>query len=406
MQRWKLIHGNIATPAGFCAAATSAGIKHGLNALDLALIFSEVSGTVAAAAFTTNRVVGAPVVLGREHLRRSRGRLRAIIVNSGNGNVSNGPAGLRTSRKTAEAVGKLMGVPVQEVLVSSTGVIGVPLDPKLILNSLPILKRNLSKVAGDVETAIMTTDTVPKSAVLRTSFGGKPTHIAGVAKGAGMIHPHMATMLCYITTDLAIEPRTLKVILREAIRDSFNRITVDGDISTNDTVAVLANGASGLPVIRRDSRYYTDVLEGFKQICSVLARKIVADGEGAKRFIEIEVRGARKVHEADQVARAIANSALVKTAFAGGDPNWGRILCAAGYSGAEIDPDLVEIRVGGLTLCRRGRRVTFKEAEAQKRMKQKKVSVTVDLHQGKARTCFWTCDLTEDYIRINALYRT
>ena len=406
MQKWKLIHGNIATPAGFCAAATSAGIKHELNALDLALIFSEVSGTVAAAVFSTNRVVGAPVVLGREHLRRSRGRLRAIIVNSGNGNVSNGPAGLRTSRKTAEAVGKLMGVPVQEVLVSSTGVIGVPLDLKLILNSLPILKRNLSKMAVDVETAIMTTDTVPKSAVLRTSFGGKHTHIAGVAKGAGMIHPHMATMLCYITTDLAMEPRTLQVILREAIRDSFNRITVDGDISTNDTVVVLANGASGLPAIRRESRHYTDVLVGFKQICSLLARKIVADGEGAKRFIEIEVRGARKSHEADQVARAIANSALVKTAFAGGDPNWGRILCAVGYSGAKIDPDLVEIRVGGLTLCRRGRRVAFEEAEAQKRMKQKEVSVTVNLHQGKARTRFWTCDLTENYIRINALYRT
>ena len=320
MSKWKPVDGNIATPEGFRAAATSAGFKRGPGALDLALIFSEVEGTRAAAVFTTNRVVAAPVVLGREHLRRTRGRLRAIIVNSGNANACNGPAGLRASRATAEAVGKLLGVSPREVLVSSTGVIGVPLDPKLILNSLPALKENLSKVADVVGTAIMTTDTVPKSAVVRASLGGKRVHIAGVAKGAGMIHPHMATMLCYITTDLAIEGRTLQAMLREAVGETFNRITVDGDISTNDTVAVLANGASELPVIRRSSRHYTAALSGLKQVCSSLARKIVTDGEGAKRFIEIEVRGARNTREADLVGRAIANSSLVKTAFTGADP--------------------------------------------------------------------------------------
>ena len=406
MSNWKPVDGNIATPEGFRAAATSAGIKQGPGALDLALIFSEVERTRAAAVFTTNRVVAAPVVLGREHLRRTRGRLRAIIVNSGNANACNGPAGLRASRATAEAVGKLLGVSHHEVLVSSTGIIGVPLDPKLILNCLPALKENLSKVADVVGTAIMTTDTVPKSAVVRASLGGKRVHIAGVAKGAGMIHPHMATMLCYITTDLAIEGRTLQAMLREAVGETFNRITVDGDISTNDTVAVLANGASGLPVIRRSSRHYTAALSGLKQVCSSLARKIVTDGEGAKRFIEIEVRGARNAREADLVGRAIANSALVKTAFTGADANWGRILCAAGYSGAKIDPDKIEIRVGGLTLCHRGQGVAFDEDEARKRMDRKEVSAVVDLHQGKASTRLWTCDLTEDYIKINALYRT
>ena len=407
MADWELIKGNIATPQGFRAAATSAGIKQEPGALDLALIVSDAPETTAAALFTTNRVVAAPVTVSRENLRRSRGQVRAIVVNSGIANTCTGPAGLRTSRATARAVGKLFGFAADQVLVSSTGVIGLALDPKLILDRLPTLKENLSREKADqVARAMMTTDTVPKSVVLSGKIGGKRVHIAGVTKGAGMIHPRMATMLCYLTTDLAVEPRALQGMLREAVNESFNRITVDGDTSTNDTVAILANGAAGLPLIRRGSTHYGTLLAGLKQICRRLAQMIVADGEGARRLIEIEVRGARNAREAEQVGRAIANSPLVKTALTGADPNWGRFICATGYSGARVDADKIEIRVGGLTLCHKGRPAPFAEADASRRMDQKEVHLLVDLHQGKASARLWTCDLTEEYIRLNALYRT
>ena len=407
MAGWQLIEGNIATPKGFRAAATSAGIKREPGALDLALIVSDAPETTGAALFTTNRVVAAPVIVSRENLLRSRGRVRAIVVNSGIANACTGVAGLRASRATTQAVGKLFGFSPDQVLVSSTGVIGLALDPKLILNQLPTLKENFSlEKADQVARAIMTTDTVPKCAVLRATLGGSRVHLAGITKGAGMIHPHMATMLCYLTTDLAVDSRTLQGMLREAVNESFNRITVDGDTSTNDTVAILASGASGLPLIRRGSTHYGTLLTGLKELCRRLARMIVSDGEGAQRLIEIEIRGARNTREAEQVARAIANSPLVKTALAGADPNWGRFICATGYSGARVDADKIEIRVGGLTLCRRGQAVRFDEAEARQRMSKREITLLVDLHQGKGSAYIWTCDLTEEYIRINALYRT
>lgn len=265
MPDWETIEGNIATPSGFRAAALAAGIKRAAGALDLAMIFSDCEATTSGGVFTTNRAAAAPVALSRYHLATSRGRARAVIVNAGNANAATGRAGLEAAEKTAKTAAKLLGVPVEQVLVASTGVIGVPLKVELITKNLPALKRGLSvENAGAVAQAIMTTDTVPKCCVLRSQLGGKPVHLAGIAKGAGMIHPRMATMLSFITTDAAIHPRVLRSTLSGAVEISFNRISVDGDTSTNDTVLILANGASGLPVRPSDEthRWFLGVSAG------------------------------------------------------------------------------------------------------------------------------------------------
>jgi glutamate N-acetyltransferase/amino-acid N-acetyltransferase len=236
-------------------------------------------------------------------------------------------------------------------------------------------------------------------------MGGKPVHLAGIAKGAGMIHPRMATMLCFITTDAAVHPRIVATMLNNAVASSFNRISVDGDTSTNDTVLILASGASGLPV-RPSDETHRWFLDGLRPLCQTLAKMIVRDGEGAKKLVTIEVTGARSPGDAERVARAVANSPLVKTAIAGSDPNWGRILCAAGYSGAKVDPTRVDIRVNDFDLCRQGLDAGFDEAEAKRELDRKELTLRIDLHVGSHATTFWTCDLTHDYIDINASYRT
>ena len=406
MPKWIPIEGNLATPAGFMGAAVAAGIKKVPGALDLALIFSDAPGTTAAGVFTTNRVAAAPVILSRQNLRASGGRARAVVVNSGNANACTGRAGLRASQETARAAAKALGVSQSEVLVASTGVIGVPLKPELILNHIPALRQNLSvENAAPVARAIMTTDTFPKACALRAKVDGKSVTLAGIAKGAGMIHPHMATLLSFVTTDAAVPPALLDQMLRAAVAPSFNCITVDGDTSTNDTVVVLASGRSGVS-IRPGAKAADVLLAGLTELCQALARMIARDGEGAKKLVTIEVRGARTAADADGVARAIANSPLVKTAIAGSDPNWGRIICAAGYSGADFDPAKVDIRVNRLYLCRRGLDAAFDEAAAKRELDQKEITLRVDLHQGKAAARIWTCDLTHDYITINASYRT
>jgi glutamate N-acetyltransferase/amino-acid N-acetyltransferase len=403
---WETLEGNLATPGGFRAAAAAAGIKKAQGALDLALIFSEAERTTAAGLFTTNRVAAAPVTVSRRHLEQSRGRARAVVVNSGNANACTGRAGLRTAQETARAAAKLLNLPPEQILLASTGVIGVPLRSDLILNQLPQLVRNLAaENASAVPQAIMTTDTFAKSRVLRSELGGKPVHVAGIAKGAGMIHPRMATMLAFLTTDAEVGPRMLETMLRVAVDASFNRITVDGDTSTNDTVVALASGLSGVSVIPgNQSRAW--FLAGLTELCQSLARMIAQDGEGAKKLVTIEVCGAPTPAAAERLARAIANSPLVKTAIAGSDPNWGRIMCAAGYSGAKFDPSKVDIRVNDFVLCRKGLDAGFNEAAARRELDRKELTVRLDLHQGKASARFWTCDLTEDYIRINAHYRT
>ena len=403
--RWEPVEGGLATPRAFRAAAVAAGIKKG-GALDLALVFSDAPHTSAAGVFTTNLVKAAPVVLCRRNLRQSHGHARALVVNSGNANACTGRDGHRTVQRTVAAAAALLDVPPEQVLVASTGVIGAPLKAELILGQLRTLKEKLSiDEAASVALAIMTTDTAPKSCVLRTRIDGEPVHLAGVAKGAGMIHPRLATMLCFITTDARVGPRMLQQVLRAAVEVSFNRVSVDGDTSTNDSVIAMASGASGVAV-SSENQSSAWFCAGLTQLCQTLARMIARDGEGAKKLVTIEVRGAKSDVDAQRVARAIANSPLVKTAVAGSDPNWGRIMCAAGYSGARFDPGKVDILVNHLFLCRKGVDAGFDEAAARRQLDQKELTLRVDLHAGNSAAQMWTCDLTHDYITINASYRT
>ena len=406
MPKWESVEGNLATPLGFRAAAVAAGIKKTRDALDLALIFSEAPATTAAGVFTTNRVAAAPVLVSRQNLVESRGCCRAIVVNSGNANACTGREGLHTAQETARVAAELLEIEPAQVLVASTGVIGVRLPGDLILKQLPKLKSLLTRENADLAArAILTTDTVPKSCVVRSEVKGKSVHIAGIAKGAGMIQPRLATMLSFLTTDAVVGPRMLQTLLGAAVEDSFNRITVDGDTSTNDTVLALASGRAAIPVIPGNSSRAW-FLEGITLVSQTLARMIARDGEGATRLVTVEVRGARTPLDADRVARAIANSPLVKTALAGADPNWGRIICAAGYSGASFDPNKVDILVNDLCLCRKGVDAGFDEAAAHQEFDRKELTLRVDLHAGRASTRVWTCDFTQDYITINASYRT
>ena len=406
MQKWEIVEGSLASARGFRGAAIAAGIKKTRGELDLALILCDAPATTAAGLFTTNLVLAAPVLLSRQNLADSHGRCRAVLVNSGNANACTGRKGMQTARESARAAAKLLSLQPAQVLLASTGVIGAPLELGLVTNQLPSLVESLSiENASAVARAIMTTDTFPKSCVVRSEVGGKPVYLAGIAKGAGMIHPRMATLLSFLTTDALIGPRTLQNLLRAAVQVSFNRITVDGDTSTNDTVVALASGASAVGV-RPGNTSWAWFLEGLTQLCQTLAKMIARDGEGAKKLVIVEVQGARKPSDAERIARAIANSPLVKTAIAGSDPNWGRIICAAGYSGALFDPNKVDIRVNDLLLCRDGVDAGFDEASARKELDRKEMTLRLDLHQGKASAHIWTCDLTHDYITINASYRT
>ena len=406
MQKWEDVEGNLASARGFRGAAVAAGIKKKRGELDLALLACDAPAATAAGLFTTNLVAAAPVILSRQSLTESRGRCRAVLVNSGNANACTGRKGMQMARESARAAAKLLGLQPAQVLVASTGVIGVPLELGLVTNSLPTLVERLSiENASAVARAIMTTDTFPKSCVLRSEVGGKPVHLAGIAKGSGMIHPRMATLLSFLTTDALIGPRTLFNLLRTAVDASFNRVTVDGDTSTNDTVVALASGVTGVGV-RPGNASWAWFLEGLTQLCQTLAKMIATDGEGAKKLVIVEVQGARKPSDAERIARAIANSPLVKTAIAGSDPNWGRIICAAGYYGAIFDPNKVDIRVNDLVLCRDGVDAGFDEASARKELDRKEMTLRLDLHQGRASAHIWTCDLTHDYITINASYRT
>ncbi len=393
-------------PKGFRFACRACGLKkHGL---DLGLIVSETPAS-AACVFTTNLVKAAPIVISQQHLLRSAGKMRAIIVNSGNANCVTGAAGLVASNQTAAALARAMNCRTEQILVCSTGVIGLPLRVERILRAIPKLAAEVAAASRSFEQftrAIMTTDTRPKWAAASCFVDGKRVHLLGCAKGAGMIHPQMATMLSFIVTDAAVSPPALRRALREAVAGSFNAITVDGDTSTNDTLAVLANGASGTRNIRPAGADYRKFLAALGSVCRSLALQIVADGEGAHRVVEIEVRGAASDRGADAIARTIANSPLVKTALAGGDPNWGRILAAAGRAGVRFDPDRAEIRMAGVTMCRSGRPVPFDEKTAHRKLLAKEVPIAVNLHGGRGSARIWTCDFTGDYVRINASYRS
>jgi glutamate N-acetyltransferase/amino-acid N-acetyltransferase len=402
---------NSVIPSGFRFSATSCGLKKKRGALDLALIVSDAAAS-AAAVFTTNRVKAAPVLLSLQNVRRSRGRMRGIVVNSGNANCSTGPVGMKASRATAEALARELGCRAAEVIVCSTGVIGVPLRVEKILAALPALSRARSAAPEAYRTvtrAIMTTDTRPKWAAASCRIGGRTVRLLGCTKGAGMIAPNMATMLAFLVTDAAIAPALLRRALRDAVRRTFNRITVDGDTSTNDTVALLASGASGSRVAAGVCPAYSCVYNALEQVCRSLALQIVADGEGAQRVVEIEVCGAKSERDAEQVARTIANSPLVKTALAGADPNWGRILAAAGRAGVAFDPDRAHVWMAGIKVYSRGRALPFDECAAHKKLLAPYVKIVVDLHHSRGsghQSRIWTCDFTAQYVDINASYRT
>jgi glutamate N-acetyltransferase/amino-acid N-acetyltransferase len=394
-------------PRGFSFAASACGLKK--SGLDLALLISDVPAA-AAAMFTQNRVQAAPVLASKVHLRKSRHKMRGIVVNSGNANCCTGPEGCAAASVTALKVAReLDRLHPSQILVCSTGVIGVPLRVEKILRAVPQLVRTRRadpRAFSQFTRAIMTTDTRPKWASAKCRIGGKQVRILGCCKGAGMIHPNMATMLAFLATDAAISPALLTRALRRAVAPTFNAITVDGDTSTNDTVAFLANGRSGARKITTEGPAFVQFTVALERVCRQLALAIVADGEGAQRVIEIEVHGAPSPRAADQIARTIANSPLVKTALAGADPNWGRILAAAGRARIPFDFERVDIRLAGILVCRRGREHPFNERVAHKKMLAKFVPIVVDLRSGRSSARIWTCDFTGDYVSINASYRT
>ena len=386
---------------GYNAWGVNCGLKKSGHP-DLALIYSEVPA-VAAGVFTTNKVKAAPVLVSQEHL--AGGYARALLINSGNANACTGEEGLKHARMTAITVAKLMQCRPEEVLLASTGVIGVPLPVTPILNTLPTLANLLSTTGGpQAAEAIMTTDTFAKEYAVSLEIGGREIRIGGMCKGSGMIQPQMATMLGVITTDAPLKGTVLSASLRQIVKQTFNRITVDGDTSTNDTVFLMANGRAGGAEITTGPDLER-FMEGLYEVCSHLARLIVKDGEGATKFLAIKVKGARTENEAESAARAVANSNLVKTAFFGEDANWGRILAAVGYSGIDFSPEKTEIFLETLPVYA-GTGVAFNEQTAKDILQQKEIEVIIDLKQGKEEVTIWTCDLSFDYVKINGSYRT
>jgi glutamate N-acetyltransferase/amino-acid N-acetyltransferase len=394
-------------PKGFRFGATKAGLKAS-GRTDFALIVADTPANTAAA-FTANRVKAAPVLVDQEHLRASGGKVRVVAINAGNANCAAGKAGLDAAYATCEAAARVFGCSPSEVLPSSTGIIGVPLPAEKLIAVLPALSAAIGSESDhfqELAEAIMTTDTVEKTAFARLEVEGREIRIAATCKGSGMIHPQLvphATMLVYVLTDAAATPSVLDGYLRKAIEVSFNRISVDGDTSTNDTVLVLASGASGVTVEAGDSGFSAALTE----VCTSLARQIVADGEGNTHVVELRIDGAATDADALRVAKAIAHSPLVKTAWAGCDPNWGRLVAAIGYSGAEIDPECIDIWFGEQRICRDGGRAAeFDEAAAHAYLRQEEFSISIDLNQGPGSCVFWTTDLTAEYVHINADYST
>ena len=389
-------------PLGYRYAATFAGIRK-TQRDDVALIVSDKPAS-AASMFTTNRVQAAPVKVARRHLKSSKGRVRAVLVNAGNANCATN-TGEDVAAQCCRAAAKNLKVPLDQVLPASTGVIGVELDARFIVNAIPKLVNGLSPGRfQDAANAILTTDTRMKVAFQEVQLKHGTVRLAGMTKGSGMIHPNMATTLGFVMTDAEISPAHLREMLRPAVERSYHRITVDGDTSTNDMVAVLANGASGVKPSAKERQVVAEVLAW---VLEDLAEQIARDGEGARKLVTIRVTGAALDSDAERIARAIANSPLVKTAIAGSDPNWGRIISAAGCSGVAFDPDKVDIYFQGVLVCKGGRAAEFSEDELKARLEGTDCRIRFAIAgkgQGQAR--FWTCDLTEGYIRINASYRT
>ncbi|NNM60206.1 MAG: bifunctional glutamate N-acetyltransferase/amino-acid acetyltransferase ArgJ [Legionellales bacterium] len=401
--KYKIIDGSITAPKGFSASAVHAGIRK--KKLDLALIYSHVPA-VAAGVTTKNKLKAAPVLLTKKHLKEHS--LQAIIVNSGNANACTGKAGMVHAKKMAMVTANALGLESKQVAVASTGVIGVPLPIDNITSGIKHCAENIAANDSDAAAlAIMTTDTFPKKIAIELELGGKIVKIGGISKGSGMIHPNMATMLGFITTDAAISPHALQQALSKANASSFNMISVDGETSTNDMVIVLANGLANNPCI--DSNTHPDwqqFVDALMWVCTYLAKEIARDGEGASKLIEIHVCGAASEKQARLAARAISSSPLVKTAIHGADANWGRIACAVGYSGARINLNKLKIAIHEHILFANHAPQAFDEAVLAKLLQQNVISLTVDLGVGQAQADAWGCDLSHDYVNINASYRS
>jgi len=391
-------------PLGFRFGAVAAGIKH-RDRLDLAMAEAP-QGAAAAALFTTNRVKAAPLIIDVRNLRKSAAKMRAVLVNSGNANCATGKDGLRVCEQICSRAAKLLGCQDSELLPSSTGVIGMALPAERVVAALPQLTSSLAHSAAainDFARAIMTTDTRPKIASAQFQSRPKKVTLVGIAKGAGMIHPNMATMLAYVFTDIRATPRQLREQLTNACRNSFNAISVDGDTSTNDTLTLFASGASGVKLTGSSEDAFQSALQ---KICQSLAEQIVRDGEGIQHVIRLSIERARNEREARHIANTIATSLLVKTAWAGADPNWGRILAAVGRSGINLSPARIDIWFGPQQVCRNGTAVGFKEKAAHQYMSLPVYEIRVSLGRGRAQASLLTNDLTSEYVRINADYRT
>jgi len=400
------IAGGVAAASGFLAAGTVAGIKDGENVgkKDVALLYTEHEA-VAGGVFTTNRLKAPPLLLTKERIKN--GLVRAVVINSGNANVCNGYKGMEDAKAMAFETALALSLPEKQVLVASTGVIGQPMPIERVLAGVHSAAAKLSSDGGhEAAEAIMTTDTVTKEIAMLFELDGVRTVIGGMAKGSGMIHPNMATMLCFITTDVSIEQHLLQQALVAAVEQSFNMITVDGDTSTNDMVIVLANGTAGNTTISTEGEDYATFAEVLAEVCRQLAMAIIADGEGATRLLEVQVQGAADVKNARLIARSIASSSLVKTALFGKDANWGRVICAAGYSGGDFNPDTVDIYINDLQVAKNSVGLPFDESRASELLAQDKVVFTIDLHCGESTATAWGCDLSYEYVHINGSYRS
>jgi len=399
----ELNQGSVTSPQGFLAAGIAAGIKHS-GKKDMALVYSVVPAQ-AAAVYTLNKFKAAPLQITEQNI--SNGTAQVMVINSGIANAGMGKVGLEQAQQMSDWAAQATGVEKTDVIVASTGVIGMPLPMDILQKGIGEAQAALSTEGGHAAAqAIMTTDTVCKEMAVTVDIGGTTVTIGAMAKGSGMIHPNMATMLSFITTDAAIESAALQTAFKANIDDSFNMISVDGDTSTNDMVAIMANGQAGNPPIQLGTPEFEIFQEALKHICITMARKIAADGEGATKLITTTVTGAASLADAKLAAKAVIASSLVKTAVYGNDANWGRIACAVGYSGIEFDPNKVNIYIGSVQVAKDGMGLAFDEAAALEILKQKEVPLLIELNSGEYQATAWGCDLTYDYVKINADYRS
>ena len=403
----KMIEGGVCAAQGFTAGGVHCGIRKNRSKRDLALIYSSVPAT-AAAVYTTNLVKGAPLVVTKKNI--ADGKAQCVICNSGNANTCNAN-GEEIALKTCALLAEKLGVSARDVVVASTGVIGQPLDITPIKNGLDALVADLSKDGcARAAEGIMTTDTVKKEVAVEFVVGGKTCKMGGIAKGSGMIHPNMATMLVFITTDCAISSEMLNKALKGDIQDTFNMISIDGDTSTNDMVTVLANGLAGNEVIDKEGEDFTAFMTALNTINVALCRMIAGDGEGATKLLECKVSGAKTKAVAKTVAKSVICSSLLKASMFGADANWGRVLCAIGYSGADVDVNKIDVAFssskGTIDVCKNGSGVDFSEEKAKEILLEKEIDILVGLNDGEFDSAAWGCDLTYDYVRINGDYRT